>query len=263
MKTRLSVMHPYPTLIIDDEPAAREVIRTLLADTPAIQVVDEAANGLEAVQKILLHRPQLIFLDIQMPRLDGFGVLRQVWPDHQPTVVFTTAYDQYALRAFEVNAIDYLLKPFDDIRFGQSLGRALDRLNSRSQPKIEALLAQLLAGQAPARAFLSRVLVKEQGRMYFVDLSEVEFVDADGNYVTLHTATGKHIVYDSLTKLETRLDPKQFVRIHRSHIVNLAYVQEVETHFNGDYIVRLKTGRVLKWTRNYRDKIQAFLNQAG
>ncbi|MFC5412946.1 LytR/AlgR family response regulator transcription factor [Larkinella bovis] len=258
-------MSPYHTLIIDDELAAREVIRTLLADRPMLNVVDEAANGQEAVQKILHHRPHLIFLDIQMPRFDGFSVLRQVWPDHQPTVVFTTAYDQYALQAFEVNAIDYLLKPFDDLRFGQALGRALERLNSRNQPRIEALLAQLLANQTPAppREFLSRLLVKEQGRMYFVDLNDVHYLDADGNYVTLHTATGKHIIYDSLTKLETRLDPNQFVRIHRSHIVNLAAIQEVETHFNGDYIVRLKTGSILKWTRNYRDKIQAFLNQSG
>ncbi|KAA9346488.1 LytR/AlgR family response regulator transcription factor [Larkinella humicola] len=254
-------MNPYHTLIIDDELAAREVIRTLLADTPLLRVVDEAANGLEAVQKILLHRPHLIFLDIQMPRLDGFSVLRKVWPDHQPTVVFTTAYDQYALQAFEVNAIDYLLKPFDEIRFGQALGRAIERLNNQNQPKIEALLAQLLSAHTPAppREYLSRVLVKEQGRMYFVNLNDVQYLDADGNYITLHTATGKHIVYDSLTKLETRLDPNQFVRMHRSHIVNLAYVQEVETHFNGDYIVHLKLGQTLKWTRNYRDKIQAFL----
>ncbi|GAB3261019.1 LytTR family DNA-binding domain-containing protein [Larkinella harenae] len=258
-------MNPYRTLIIDDELAAREVIRALLANNPQLQVVDEATNGIEAVQKILLHRPQLIFLDIQMPRLDGFSVLRQVWPDHQPTVVFTTAYDQYALQAFEVNAIDYLLKPFDDIRFGQALVRAIERLNGQNQPKMEALLTHLLNSQPPppTRDFLSRILIKEQGRMYFVDLKDVEYLDADGNYVTLHTATGRHILYDSLTKLESRLDPNQFVRIHRSHIVNLAYIQEVETHFNGDYIVRLKMGHVLKWTRSYRDRIQAFLNQAG
>ncbi|WP_128546140.1 LytR/AlgR family response regulator transcription factor [Larkinella soli] len=256
-------MTPFRTLIIDDEPAAREVIRALLADTAAVEVVDEAANGTEAVQKILLHRPDLIFLDIQMPRLDGFGVLRQVWPDHQPAIIFTTAYDQYAIRAFEVNAIDYLLKPFDETRFNQALGRALDRLNSRRQPNVEALLAQLLVQQAPAppREYLSRMLVKDQSRMYFVELDEVQYLDADGNYVTLHTPSSRHVIYDSLTKLETRLDPDKFVRIHRSYIVNVACIKEVETHFNGDYIVRLKSGQVLKWTRNYRSNMQAFLNR--
>lgn len=256
-------MNLYRTLIIDDELAAREVIRVLLAPSPELTVVDEAANGLEAVQKILLHRPDLIFLDIQMPRLDGFGVLRQIWPDHQPTIVFTTAYDQYALQAFEVNAIDYLLKPFDELRFGQALGRALDRLNNRRQPHIEELLTQLLAGRPSAQTpeYPTRLLVKEQGRMYFVDLSEVQHVEADGNYITLHTPTGKHIIYDSLTRLETRLDPAQFVRIHRSYIINLDFVREVETHFNGDHIVRLKNGEVLKWTRNYRENLLAFMNK--
>ena len=256
-------MNLYRTLIIDDELAAREVIRVLLAPSPELTVVDEAANGLEAVQKILLHRPDLIFLDIQMPRLDGFGVLRQIWPDHQPTIVFTTAYDQYALQAFEVNAIDYLLKPFDELRFEQALGRALDRLNNRRQPHIEELLTQLLAGRPSAQTpeYPTRLLVKEQGRMYFVDLSEVQHVEADGNYITLHTPTGKHIIYDSLTRLETRLDPAQFVRIHRSYIINLDFVREVETHFNGDHIVRLKNGEVLKWTRNYRENLLAFMNK--
>lgn len=258
-------MNPYRTLIIDDELAAREVIRILLAPSPELTVVDEAANGLEAVQKILLHRPDLIFLDIQMPRLDGFGVLSQIWPDHQPTIVFTTAYDQYALQAFEVNAIDYLLKPFDELRFGQALGRALDRLGNRHQPKVENLLAQLLAEHTSPRAreYPPRLLVKEQGRMYFVDLSEVQYVEADGNYLTLHTAGGKHIIYDSLTRLETRLDPTRFVRIHRSHIINLDFVREVETHFNGDHVVRLRNGAVLKWTRNYRENLLTFMNREG
>ena len=256
-------MNLYRTLIIDDELAAREVLRMLLASSPELTVVDEAANGLEAVQKILLHRPDLIFLDIQMPRLDGFGVLRQIWPDHQPTIVFTTAYDQYALQAFEVNAIDYLLKPFDELRFGQALSRALDRLANRRQPQVEELLTQLLAGRPLVQPVEhpTRLLVKEQGRMYFVDLSEVQYVEADGNYLTLHTATGKHIIYDSLTRLEARLDPVQFVRIHRSYIINLDFVREVETHFNGDHIVRLKNGEVLKWTRNDRENLLTFMNK--
>lgn len=256
-------MTPYKTLIIDDEPAAREVIRSLMAETPALTIVDEAANGVEAIQKILHHRPDLIFLDIQMPKLNGFGVLQHIWPDHQPTIVFTTAFDQYAIQAFEVNAIDYLLKPFDEMRFGQSVNRALERLHGHHQPDVLSTLTQLLA-QAPKAVpheYPTRLLVKELSRMYFVNLADVHYLDADGNYITLHTATGKHTIYESLTKLETWLDPANFVRIHRSYIINVNYVKEVETHVNGDHITRLSNGKTLKWTRNYRDNMQVFLNK--
>ncbi|WP_234734754.1 LytR/AlgR family response regulator transcription factor [Tellurirhabdus bombi] len=256
-------MSLYRTLIIDDEVAARQVIRALLATTPNVSIVDEAANGTEAVAKILQYRPDLIFLDIQMPRLDGFGVLRQIWADHQPIVVFTTAYDQYALQAFEVNAIDYLLKPFDDIRFQQAMSRALSRLQSRNQPNIEQMMAQLIQEQfpGPKREYLQRILVKENGRMFFVNLNEVSYFDADSNYITLHTSTGNYIIYDSLTNLETRLNPVNFTRIHRSYIVNLAFIREIETHFNGDHIVKLESGESLKWTRSYRDNLRAFISR--
>jgi two-component system, LytTR family, response regulator len=255
--------HPISTLIIDDEPAAREIIRTFLAGMPHFTVTDEATNGHEAVSKILQHRPGLVFLDIQMPRFDGFTVLKKVWPEHQPAIVFTTAYDQYALRAFEVSAIDYLLKPFDEIRFKQAIERALDRLQDRSYVKIEALLNQLVNTPATPvqQGYLQRILVKDQSRMFFVDLSDVLYLDADGNYITLHTSASKHIIYDSLTYLETRLDPSQFVRIHRSHIVNLAYVREIESLSNGDYKVLLKNGLILKWTRHFKENLQAFLKR--
>jgi two-component system, LytTR family, response regulator len=256
-------MTHFSTIIIDDEPAAREIIRTLLADMPQFSVVDEATNGSEAVAKILHHRPNLIFLDIQMPRFDGFTVLQKVWPEHQPAIIFTTAYDQYALRAFDVSAIDYLLKPFDDIRFKKAIERTLERLHDQNFVKIEALLNQLITAQAaPAQqGYLQRILVKDQSRMFFVALADVLYLDADGNYITLHTGTGKHIIYDSLTYLETRLDPGQFVRIHRSHIVNLACIREIESLSNGDYKVLLKTGQVLKWTRHFKDNLQSFLKR--
>ena len=257
-------MPTYRSLIIDDELLARGVIRTFLQTEPSIGIVDEAINGAEAVIKILQHRPDLIFLDIQMPELDGFEVLKEIWPHHQPFVVFTTAYDQYALRAFDVNAIDYLLKPFNELRFHQALGRVKERLAQQAQPRIEALVSQLLAEQAtPSGSYLRRILVKETGRMYLVKTDDISYLDADGNYITLHTANRgdgpqRHTIYESLTSLEGRLDPTDFVRIHRSHIVNLNYIAEVETYFNGEYIVKLKTGQQLKWTRNYRDNLKAF-----
>ncbi|MPR36130.1 LytR/AlgR family response regulator transcription factor [Salmonirosea aquatica] len=261
-------MTTYRSLIIDDEPLARRVIRTFLQTDSSICVLDEAGNGSEAVIKILQHRPDLIFLDIQMPELDGFEVLKEIWPHHQPFVVFTTAYDQYALRAFEVNAIDYLLKPFNEVRFHQALGRAQERLTQQKQPRIEALVSQLLAEQAaqPRGAYLQRILVKETGRMYLVKTEDISYLDADGNYITLHTVnrgdrnagTERHTIYESLTSLETKLDPAEFVRINRSYIVNLNYIDTVETYFNGEYIVHMKTGQQLKWTRNYRESLKAF-----
>ncbi|GAB3917441.1 LytR/AlgR family response regulator transcription factor [Larkinella terrae] len=254
-------MNPYRSLIIDDEILARQAIRTLLQTVPSLAIVDEAANGTEAVLKILQHKPDLIFLDIQMPELDGFEVMKEIWSYHQPMVVFTTAYDQYALRAFEVNAIDYLLKPFNEVRFYQALNRAQERLaQQRTQPQVDALLGQLLRDETaqPEGAYLRRILVKETGRMSLVNTDDIRYLDADGNYITLHTSQKPYLIYDSLTHLEARLDPATFVRIHRSHIVNLDYVAEIETHFNGEYIVRLTTGQQLKWSRSYRDNLKAF-----
>ena len=264
-------MTTYRSLIIDDEPLARRVIRSFLQTDPAIIVIDEACNGSEAVTKILQHRPDLIFLDIQMPELDGFEVLKEIWPYHQPFVVFTTAYDQYALRAFEVNAIDYLLKPFNEVRFHQALGRAQERLTQQSQPRIEALMNQLLTEQAaqPRGSYLQRILVKETGRMYLVKTDDISYLDADGNYITLHThpqsagGAGRHTIYESLTSLEAKLDPANFVRINRSYIVNLNYIDTVETYFNGEYIVHMKTGQQLKWTRNYRESLKSFYAKSG
>ncbi|MFD1144371.1 LytR/AlgR family response regulator transcription factor [Larkinella insperata] len=253
-------MNPYRSLIIDDEILARQAIRTLLQTVPDFEVVGEAANGTEAVLKILQQKPDLIFLDIQMPELDGFEVMKEIWAHHQPMVVFTTAYDQYALRAFDVNAVDYLLKPFNEIRFYQALNRAKERLTQRAQPQVDALMGQLLRDDAARSddAHLRRILVKETGKMSLVNTDDILYFDADGNYITLHTEEKNYLIYESLTNLETRLDPSVFVRIHRSHIVNLDYIAEIETHFNGEYIVRLRTGQQLKWSRSYRDNLKAF-----
>ncbi|MFC5410346.1 LytR/AlgR family response regulator transcription factor [Larkinella bovis] len=256
-------MTTYRSLIIDDELLARQAIRTLLKTAPAFEVIDEAANGTEAVLKILQHRPDLVFLDIQMPERDGFEVMKAIWGYHQPIVVFTTAYDQYALQAFEVNAIDYLLKPFNEIRFFQALNRVQERLDQRAQPQVDALMGQLLQEEtAPADgSYLRRILVKETGKMCLVDTNAILYFDADGNYITLHTEGKNYLIYESLTNLETRLNPDTFVRIHRSHIVNLDYVTEIEMHFNGEYMVRLRNGQQLKWSRSYRDNLKAFYSR--
>lgn len=255
----------YCCLIIDDEILARDVIRTFLSADSTIRVVDEAANGTQAVIKILQHKPDIIFLDIQMPELDGFEVLKEIWPHHQPFVVFTTAYDQYALRAFEVNAIDYLLKPFDEIRFHQSLGRLKERLSQQSQPRIDELVTRLLNEQKENKEgdFLQRILVKEAGRMYLIKVEDITHFGADGNYISLHTLTKTYTIYESLTSLENRLDPSLMIRVSRSNIVNINFISEMETYFNGEYIVHLAGGNKVKWTRGYRDTIKAFLAKMG
>jgi two-component system LytT family response regulator len=251
-------------LIIDDEILARDVIRTFLQDDLSIEVIGEASNGSEAVVKILQHRPDLVFIDIQMPELDGFGVLKEIWPHHQPFVVFTTAYDQYALRAFEVNAIDYLLKPFDEVRFHQSLGRAKERLGQKAQPRMEELVSNLLRDQRDKTGnYLQRILVKEAGKMYLVKTQDISHFSADGNYISLFTTAKTYTIYESLSSLEGRLDPEVMIRVGRSNIVNMNYISELETYFNGEYIIHLTTGDKIKWTRGYRDNIKAFLTKMG
>jgi two-component system LytT family response regulator len=250
----------HSSLIVDDEVLARDVIRTFLKDDLSIEVTGEAGNGSEAVIKILQHRPDLLFLDIQMPELDGFQVLKEIWPHHQPFIVFTTAFDQYALRAFEVNAVDYLLKPFDEIRFHQSLGRAKERLSQKSQPRIEELVNNLLREQRD-KSYLQRILVKEAGKMYLVKISDISHFSADGNYISLYTSTKTYTIYESLSSLESRVDPDIMIRVGRSNIVNMNYISELETYFNGEYIIHLSTGEKLKWTRGYRENIRAFLTK--
>jgi two-component system LytT family response regulator len=252
-------------LIIDDEVLARDVIRTFLASDPRISIAGEASNGSEAVLMILQYRPDIIFLDIQMPGFDGFEVIKEVWPHHRPFVIFTTAFDQYALRAFEVNAIDYLLKPFDEIRFHQALGRIKERLAAQSQPRMEELVSRLTQQQQnePGGNFLTRVLVKEAGKMFLVKTEDISHFDADGNYITVHTAHKRYTIYESLSSLEPRLHPADFFRISRSNIINVNYISELESYFNGEFIVHLTTGQKLKCTRGYRDNMKEFLSKMG
>ena len=249
----------YRALVIDDEQLSRRIIRTFLREEPALEVVGEAANGPEAVLQILQLRPDLVFLDVQMPELDGFGVLREVWPYHQPFVVFTTAFDHYALRAFEASATDYLLKPFDRLRFHQAVERVQQHLAARTGAaagqRLQALLAEV---GPPAPAFLHRILVKEQRRLFFVNTADILYFEADRNYLSVRTLLKSHLIYQSLSQLAPQLAPPDFTRISRSCIVGLNHITELETHFNGEYLVKVRNGETLKWTRNYRHNLAAF-----
>ena len=243
-------------LIVDDEPLAREGMRMLLGDEPGITHVDEARNGAEAVKQIRAKRPDLVLLDVQMPEMDGFGVLRELGADAMPPSIFITAHDQYAIQAFEVNAIDYLLKPVTRERFQQALARVRERVSAQGMDNghVRALLQQLAAQPK----YLARVALRSAGKISFVDVADIQYVQAAENYVQLHLKGARHLLHVPIATLEASLDPDTFLRIHRSMIVNCRQVQELETGPHGEYIVVLKGGTKLQSSRSYHEKIKAW-----
>lgn len=255
------------TLIVDDEPLARRNLRLLLAKDPQIEVVDECRNGREAVKAINSLAPDLIFLDIQMPEMDGFDVLAQVGPEHIQAIIFVTAFDQYALKAFDVHALDYLLKPFDDERFAHALERAKAQIEAREINRLSKRLLALLEARESERktptsqqSYLTRVMIKASGRVVLLKVDEIDFIEADGNYAKLHVGRKAHLLREKMNDLEGQLDPAKFVRIHRSIIVNLDRIKEMHPHFNGDYIVVLEDGRQLRMSRTRREHLEARLS---
>src|SRR3954468_8993157 len=247
---------PTRVLIVDDEPLARERIRTLLSEDPAFQIAGEAGDGATAVQAILALNPDLVFLDVQMPGADGFDVIDAVGADKMPFVVFVTAYDRYALRAFDVHALDYLLKPFDRERFRQALARASQQLERQNGGEIEKRLAAIVNDLRPAKAKTDRFVVKSGGRIFFVRTSEIDWIEAAGNYVKLHVGNDSHLIRETMNAVEGKLSPDLFVRIHRCHIVNIEQVRELQPWFNGEYVVFLKNGTRLTLSRGYRERLQ-------
>jgi two-component system, LytTR family, response regulator len=251
-------------LIVDDEPIARRGIAALLADDSEIEVVGQAGDGRAAVEAIRSLEPDLVFLDVQMPELDGFDVVDAVGMDAVGAIVFVTAYDEYALRAFEVSAVDYLLKPFDRERFRAALERAKKTLRSRStdelQDRVDALLRLLEAAPVPAtgeRKPGQRIVVKDAGRVMFVRPSEIDWVDAAGNYVRLHCGKELHLLRETMSGMEARLDAEKFIRISRSIIVNLDRLKEIQPLFNGSYLFVMQDGSKVESSRRYRQKLAA------
>jgi len=243
------------TLIVDDEELARERLRQLLADQPEIELVGECADGREAVAAIKEKSPDLVFLDIQMPELDGFAVLEAVNVEPMPVIVFVTAYDKFALRAFEVHAVDYLLKPFDRERFESALRRALDQVRHREDPtRAQAQTAMLAEMQAPAKP-LERLAIKSGGRIVVVKSADIAWIQSAHNYVEIHDDKQAHLLRESISSIETRLPPDKFVRISRTVIVNVERVKELEPLFGGEYAVTLQNGQRLTLSRRYRRKL--------
>src|SRR5882724_10651952 len=249
---------PLTVLIVDDEPLAREGLRMLLADDPEITAVQEAKNGREAVQRIREGHPDLVFLDVQMPEMDGFSVVHEIGPEGMPAVVFVTAHDQYAIRAFEINAIDYLLKPVTGERFVQSLARAKARLRTH-EPHQESQILSLLETIASPVRYLKRIAVQSAGKTSFISVEDVDWIRAAENYVELHVAQASHLLHVPMNTLEKSLDPEAFVRIHRSLIVNLRRVKEVQPASHGEYVLLLHGGVRLQSGRTYHERIKALL----
>lgn len=249
------------TLIVDDEDLARERLHSLLQSQKEIELVGEAADGKSALELIERIKPDLLFLDVQMPELDGFQVLEALDEQDRPNVIFVTAHDKFALRAFDVHAVDYLLKPFDRERFETALKRALAKIQSgqRTAPAVAKVLEE--AKQAPAKP-AERLIVKTQGRVLLVKAEEVDWVEAADNYVTLHIGNEHHMMRETMTSLEGRLPPEKFMRISRSTIVNIERIKELQPMFHGEYIVLLKNGTKLTLSRGYRDKLNHLFGKA-
>jgi two-component system LytT family response regulator len=234
-------------IIADDEPLARERVCSFLKDEPDVEIVAECADGAQALKETQKRQPDLLFLDVQMPRLNGFEVLEALWPGSIPVVIFTTAHDQHAIRAFEFNALDYLLKPFTEARFKASLQRArvqLEKSSRQTDPQMKALLSQL---HAPASGG-GRIFVRSSERILFLKPEEIVRVEAAGNYVVLHSGKEQHIIRETISAMEARLAPAGFMRISRSVVVNLACIREIQPAGSGRYSLLLKNGTRLDMT---------------
>lgn len=264
-------------LVVDDEHLAREGLRVLLERDEDVRVVGECGDGREAVEEIRRLRPDVVFLDVQMPERDGFEVLEALDPDELPVVVFVTAYDEYALRAFEVHALDYLLKPFDDERFERALGRAKDELerrdNARFARRLEALLEERRGseeawtarsagadGRSPEAP--DRIMVRSSGRIQFVSVGEVDWVEAAGDYVRLHAGERSHLLRETMKNLEARLDSEAWVRVHRSTLVRLEFVREIRTSDSGHYQLVLEDGTRRSLSRSGRERLEEVLGRS-
>lgn len=265
-------MEKISTLIVDDEELARRRLKKLVAQEPDLELVGECAGGAEAVAVLRRETPQLVFLDIQMKEVNGFDVVERLAEGPPPAIVFVTAYDRYAVDAFDANAIDYLLKPFSDDRFKRAVERARRRIReNKIQDYSDRLLLLLQSykqtGDAPPPdappSYTRRLVLKISGRLFFVETEEIDWIEAEGVYVRLHLGPKSHLLRESLSNLEQRLDPRRFMRIHRSTIINTERIKEIMPHFHGGAIAVLHDGTRLKISRSYRDRIGTVFARPG
>jgi two-component system LytT family response regulator len=267
-------MEKIRTLIVDDEPLARQGLKLLVKGDPQIEIIGECANGREAIRVLQIELPDLLFLDVQMPEINGFETLAQARVERLPTVIFVTAYDDYALQAFEAQALDYLLKPFSDERFHIALTRAKEQIEQKrfkeQNQKLQTLLQtyqsdqranSLTQHQRLSSGFCERLMVKAGARVFFLQAAEIDWIEAADYYALLHVGSKSHLLRETLTELEAKLDPQTFVRIHRSTIVNINRVNQLYAQGSGDYAVILRDGTILKISRRRREKLQFLLQK--
>lgn len=241
-------------LIIDDEQLARQRVRGLLEADPGVEIAGECIDGVEAIEAITSLRPDIVFLDVQMPEVDGFAVLEALEPGDVPLVVFVTAFDEHAVRAFEVHALDYLLKPFDDERFRDALRRARSRLGRDDRDEAVRRVLLMLREAGGKSEGVRRIMIKSGGHITFLRTADVEWVEAQGDYVSLHSGGKRHLVRENIGDMERMLSPDTFVRIHRSTIVSVARIKELQPLFHGDYAVVLVDGTRLTMSRSFRER---------
>ena len=251
---------PLTTLIVDDEPLAREGLRLLLSRDPEVSAMREARDGREAVEAIRESNPDLVFLDVQMPEMDGFEVVRKIGPERMPQVVFVTAHDQYAIQAFEINALDYLLKPVIEERFVKALLRAKGRIRSNLTADSNRQIIGLLETIASPRSYVKRLAVQSAGKTVFVNVEDVDWIQAAENYVELHAGRASYLLHVTMNTLEKSLDPEIFLRIHRSIIVNLVRIKNLQPGAHGEYVITLRDGARLQSGRTYSSRLRALVN---
>jgi two-component system LytT family response regulator len=256
-------MKSIKALIVDDEPLAREGLRNLLGRIKDVEVTGECADGVQAIDDIRSKRPDLVFLDIQMPEINGFDVVEQVGPGSMPAVVFVTAFDEHAMRAFDVYALDYLLKPVDPDRLVVSVERVRAYLAGTRKEETGERLERLLEDIRNGKKYPDRIMVKTPGRITFLDVKEIDWIEAQGDYICIHAKGKKHLIRDRISEIEKRLDPTLFARVHRSTIVCLAQIRELQPLFSGEYSVLLFSGEKLTMSRSYRDRVLETLHYGG
>ena len=248
------------TLIVDDEPLAREGLRALLEKDADVSAIHQARDGREAVDAIRAWHPDLVLLDVQMPEMNGFAVARTIGAESMPDVIFVTAHDQYAIQAFEIHALDYLLKPVIEERFFQALARAKDRIRSHAATEANRQILGLLETIASPRKYLKRLAVRSAAKTAFLDLEDVDWIGAAENYVEVHAGRAVHLLHVTMNTLEKSLDPEKFLRIHRSVIVNLGRIKNVQAGTHGEYAITLRDGTLLQSARTYGDRLRELLN---
>lgn len=244
--------------IADDEPPARQILREYLAADTGIEIVAELEDGASTIREVRRLQPDLLFLDIEMPEGNGLQVVEAIGADQLPAIVFVTAYDEYAIKAFELQAVEFLVKPFDLGRFQSALAHAKRQVQTRNPARVLNAIREALDGR-PGGSYPQRLGVRGNGRVVVVNVTDIDWVEADGNNINLHAGNTVHVMHRTMREIEEKLDPEKFARIHRSTIVNISKVQDLQAWVTGEYIVRLKNGRELTMTRRYRDRVLALL----